>query len=289
VVVIRRPVTANPSAVRNNQMCRRERWPPRERHRQAIADATIGQQQRRPVARTFHLNRRQQERNRCARTNRVTQSNTTIRTCCEIARTTADHVVTYDTDAANAVMQPIERGTVQLRQTVRNQAAQFRERSDHPSPQPYVQTVGEQVSTPKVPGITNQLVECQADGGIVRGNDGTCARAHDDVDGNVVLHELLQYAHVAGAAQPAAAEYETDSNGRVARGQPFPRRLSERVLRLHARLPIEVAWDPRSFHGLPDSGFLSLILEREGPPHNLSRAAVHSRRAHVRAPHITPT
>ena len=73
--------------------------------------------------------------------------------------------------------------------------------------------------------VANQFVDRQTDGRVVRRDDSTRTRSDDDVDRDVVLDELVQDAHVACAAQAAAAQHEPDPDRRAI-GEPLARGLA---------------------------------------------------------------
>lgn len=71
--------------------------------------------------------------------------------------------------------------------------------------------MGQHMSPTKVLSVGDELVEREANRGIVGRDDSAGARADDDVDGNPVRDELLQDPDVSGAAQSSAAEHHADS------------------------------------------------------------------------------
>ena len=77
-----------------------------------------------------------------------------------------------------------------------------------------VQAVGQQMSAAEASCVGNQLVDGESDRGVVGRDDGTRARADDDVDRNVVADEPLQYAEVAGATQTSATQDKPNTNSR---------------------------------------------------------------------------
>ena len=69
----------------------------------------------------------------------------------------------------------------------------------------------QEVPATKRGGVVNQVVEIQADGGVVRGNHRARADADDRVDSNALLNQPSQNADMSGTAQPARAQNETDA------------------------------------------------------------------------------
>lgn len=183
-----------------------------ERDGQTVTHAAVGEEQRRAVGRTFHADWWQQKRDRRARANDIAQPNTTIGTRRKVARATGSHVVTNDTDPPHVVMEPLERGARQLRQTLRNETTRVRQCFSQTSLQTDVDAVGQEVAPTKLLCVSNEAVYREADRGIVSRDNCSRARSHDDVDPNIVVDELLQHADMAGAAQAPTAQHETDPN-----------------------------------------------------------------------------
>src|SRR4030095_14921094 len=123
-----------PSAVRDDQMRRRERRPLRKGDWKAVADAAIGQPQERTVA-TLHTECRNQVWNRRARAHDVAEANAAVGTGGEIARTAARQIGAHDADRVHAVMKMIERCALELLEPRRNGTAARRERRGRPPPQ----------------------------------------------------------------------------------------------------------------------------------------------------------
>ena len=193
-------------------MCCTERRPLRKSDGNAIAHPTVGQEHGRAFDWRFHADWRQQKRDGRARTNDIAQPNTAIGTGREVERTVALDVVTHNADPVHVVMEPIERGGLELRQPLWNEATQLRQAFGHSSTQAHVDAMGQEVPPSKLLGVSDQFIERQADGGIVGCHNRPRARSNDDIDGDVVVDQLLQHAHMAGAAQAAATQHETDAN-----------------------------------------------------------------------------
>lgn len=79
-----------------------------------------------------------------------------------------------------------------------------------------VQAVRDQMSAPKLSRILDELLKRQPNGGIVSADNRARARAHDDIDRNLMGDEPLQDADVAGATQTSSAEDQGEPN--LARG-----------------------------------------------------------------------
>ena len=60
--------------------------------------------------------------------------------------------------------------------------------------------------------IADQIVDIQADGRVVRADDGARARADDDVHRDPVADERAQHADVRGPAQATRAQHDANSN-----------------------------------------------------------------------------
>ena len=136
--------------------------------------------------------------NRRACPHHVAQADAALVASRKIAGTASSDVVTDDPDSLNAVVQTFERRTLQLLETARNEPAQLPQRSIEPVTESNVETVSHQVSAAKPMSIRDQLVEGEADGGVVRSNNGPGARTDDDVDRNTVSNELSQNAKMPG-------------------------------------------------------------------------------------------
>jgi hypothetical protein len=133
----------------------------------------------------------------------------------EITGTTGRGVVAHNANASNAVMQPFEARAFELSKTCGDDATQLRQDSTELQTEADVQTMRHQMSTTETLGVGNQLIHREAHRGIVRSDDGSCARAYDDVDGYTVSAEPLQDADVRSTPQTSTAEDKTNTNWRL--------------------------------------------------------------------------
>jgi putative intracellular protease/amidase len=123
--------------------------------------------------------------------------------------------VAHDAEFADAVMQPVERGALELLEARANQSARSSQNPIEPASETDVQTVGKQMPATKFPRIANQVIQGESDRRIEGGDDCAGAGAHDDVDGNVVSDKLLQHSQMPRTAQSSAAEHHCDANRRI--------------------------------------------------------------------------
>ena len=120
----------------------------------------------------------------------------------------------HDAYLPNAVMQPVERGALELFETRGDQSACPFQNPVEPVSETDVQAMGQQMAATKFPRITNQFIEGKADCRIEGSDNGAGARADDDVDRNLMRDELLKDPDVTCAAQASATEDHRDANGR---------------------------------------------------------------------------
>jgi hypothetical protein len=111
-------------------------------------------------------------------------------------------------------MEPIKACALELRQSCRDDATELCQPSIELLLEPDVEAVRHKMSSAEASRIVNQLIDRQPNGGVVRRDDRSSARADDDVDRNAVTDEPLQDAEVAGAAQATTTQDETDTNWR---------------------------------------------------------------------------
>jgi hypothetical protein len=124
-------------------------------------------------------------------------------------------VVAHDAYLANAVVQPVEGGALQLLEAPGNQSACSSQHPIEPVSETDVQTVGKQVAAAKFPRVANQFIERESDRRIEGSDNRAGARPDDDVDGNAVRDQLLKDPDVTCAPQTSAAEYHRDANWRI--------------------------------------------------------------------------
>ena len=134
----------------------------------------------------------------------------------EIPRSTGRHVVAHDPDGSHVVIEPLERRMLELLEASRNDSTELHKYLAEPQLliEPNVDAVGDQMPSAKARGFRNELIERHANRRIVRGDDGTCARSNNYVEGNAVSDEFLQHAEMARSAQASAAEDERNTDGR---------------------------------------------------------------------------
>lgn len=128
-------------------------------------------------------------------------------------RPAAPEVVTDDTEALNAVMEPVEARCLELPEAMRNHAAPWFETILETMAKAQVEAVREKMPTAKCCRVVDQFIEIQPDGSIVRGDHCAGADADDRVNPNAVLNQPPNDADVSGATQPARAQNQTDANG----------------------------------------------------------------------------
>jgi hypothetical protein len=68
-----------------------------------------------------------------------------------------------------------------------------------------VDAVRKQVTASKPLRIGEEVLEIEANGGIVRGDDRPCADAHDAIDGDTVAEQFEEYAHMRRSSQAPSA------------------------------------------------------------------------------------
>lgn len=117
-------------------------------------------------------------------------------------------------------MEPIECRALELREALGNEATEPHERCTESSLQSHAQTVGHEVSAAEARRVSDEVVHGQPNGSVIGRDNRAGAGPDDNVDGYVVLDELLEHAHVACAAQPATTQHEADANWRVADSGP---------------------------------------------------------------------
>jgi hypothetical protein len=123
--------------------------------------------------------------------------------------------VADNADPANAVMQPIERGVLELLEAAGNQSGCFRQNPIEPVSESDVQAVGKEMAATKFPRVTNQFIERESNRGIVGSDNRASARADDGIDRNVVFDKLLKDTDVTCATQASTAQHERDANWRI--------------------------------------------------------------------------
>jgi len=118
-------------------------------------------------------------------------------------------------DSSDAVMQTVERRTLQLLEAPRDEPAQPGHHSIESVTESNVEAMSDQMSATKAVSVRDQFVERETDGGVVCGNDGSGARADDDVDGNLVGSQLSKDAKMTGSTQSPAAQHDANANRRA--------------------------------------------------------------------------
>src|SRR5688572_5888399 len=104
------------------------------------------------------------------------------------------------------MMQTVECCVLELFEAGWNDTAHISQHSFVPSTESHIERVRHEMSGPEVARVGNELVELESDRCIVGGDYCSRAGANDDIDRNVVGDQLLQHAHVTGAAQTSPAQ-----------------------------------------------------------------------------------
>jgi len=131
----------------------------------------------------------------------------------EVHRLTGREIVADDAQAADAVVQPVEGGRFELAQSVRDDTTPPAYLRFEPVFQVDVEAVREQVTTSKPLRIGEEVLEIEANGGIVRGDHRPCADAYDAIDGDPVAEQFEQHTHVRRTSQAASAHNHGNPNG----------------------------------------------------------------------------
>ena len=118
----------------------------------------------------------------------------------------------HDPEASNAVMEAIEASRLEPVETIRDDAAPRSEHAVEAAAEVHIEAVGEQMTATKRARIGDQIVNIQADGRVVRPDDGARARADDDVHRDPVANECAKHADVGGPAQTTRAQHDANSN-----------------------------------------------------------------------------
>jgi hypothetical protein len=126
--------------------------------------------------------------------------------------------VADDAEALHAVVQSIEGRIFQLTEPFGDDAAARREAPLEAVREADVEAVQEQMPSAKDGRVANEILDVEADRGVVRRDDGAGADADDRVDWHSVTKQLPQHAGVRGAAKAAGAQDQGDAN-RHPRGQ----------------------------------------------------------------------
>src|SRR5262245_38514026 len=109
-------------------------------------------------------------------------------------------------------MEVREAGRLELLEALWDDAAKPPEKRLQSWVGPQREAMHQDVAPSKQRRLLDHLVDTQADGCIVRGDDGPGADAHHHVDGNLVANEASQDAEVCGSAQAACAQDDADAN-----------------------------------------------------------------------------
>ena len=120
----------------------------------------------------------------------------------------------HDAYSANAVMQPVERGALELLEPHGNQSACSPQNVIELASETDVQAMCKQMAATKFPRVANQFIERESDRRVVGSDNCARARADDDVNRNLVRDKLLKDPDVTCAAEASAAQHHRNANTR---------------------------------------------------------------------------
>jgi hypothetical protein len=121
----------------------------------------------------------------------------------------------HDAYPANAVMQPVEGGGLELLEAHGNESGCFPQNPIEPVSETNVQAMGKEMSATEFPCVANQFIERKSDRRIVGSDNCASTRADDGIDGNVVFDKLLKDPDVTCATQASTAENDGDAYCRI--------------------------------------------------------------------------
>ena len=131
----------------------------------------------------------------------------------EIHRPTRRQIVADDAKTAHAVVQSVESGRLELPESARDDSAPSAYLRLESMFQVDVDAVGEQVTTAKPLCIGEEILEIEANGGIVRGDDRPSADAHDAIDGDTPAEQLEEHTHMRRTSKAASTQDHRNPNG----------------------------------------------------------------------------
>jgi hypothetical protein len=120
--------------------------------------------------------------------------------------------VADDAEASHAVVETIEAGVVELAEPIGNDTTSRLERTADPARAAHRQAVCDQMTATKDVGVSDQLVDVEPHGRVVRGDHRARADTDEDVDRKSPRQELSKHADVSGPAKAAGAQHESDAN-----------------------------------------------------------------------------
>ena len=93
-------------------------------------------------------------------------------------------IVADDADSSHAVVQLVELSGLKLAKASRNDPCKRIENPPKPLPGSQIQAVCHDVATPEDFCVGDEVVDCQADGSVVRSDDGSSTNANNAVEMN---------------------------------------------------------------------------------------------------------
>jgi len=158
-------------------------------------------------------NRGEEVRYRCARPDGLVQSDAVRLFGAEIHRPMRRQIVADDAQPGHAVVQSVESGRLELPESARDDSAPSAYLRLEPIFQVDVDAVGEQVTASKPLCISEEILEVEANRGIVRGDDRPRADAHDAIDGDTPAEQLEEHTHMRRTPKAASAQDHRNPNG----------------------------------------------------------------------------
>jgi hypothetical protein len=150
---------------------------------------------------------------RCACPHGLVQADTVRLFGAEVNRLTRREIVADNAEAANAVVQSVEGGRFELPQSSRDNSAPSPYLRFEPIFQVDIDAVGEQMTASKPLSVGEEVLEIEADGGVICGDHRPCADAHDAIDGDALAEQFEKHAHMRRTSQAAGAQDHRNPNG----------------------------------------------------------------------------
>src|SRR5262249_39125750 len=147
--------------------------------------------------------RRQHTGHRRARPNDVRQSGAAMIRGRKVAGSIRDEVMTHDTQLLNSVVKLVKGAGFELLETVRYDTTEASKMRFEYRMCSKCQSVHHDMRSAKERRVIDHVVEREPHCRIIRGNDRTGARAHDDVNRHVVALDLAKDPEMRGTSKPA--------------------------------------------------------------------------------------
>jgi hypothetical protein len=196
-------------AIRNNEVRRLQANRSGEFNRQRIADAAVGQSNRDAAKR--QRPRRQDAWHGGTGLDDVGEPRPSRIDGRKIPRLMAGQVVTHHAELLDPVVQAAEVAGLELCQSMRNHPAEPAQPRLDRRMGSQRQAVHDNVMPSERRRIRDHLVDGEADGGVVGGDNRAGADADDHVDRNVMAQNLPEHPEMRRASQPSGAQDDADA------------------------------------------------------------------------------